>query len=137
MMKLKDQYHPDCIFNSDLFNIEISFTDDGELTGHFDCNKKYQGYTGRIHGGILSGIIDSAMTLLLFGHNIIAYTVRLNIKYSHPVVIDKKAIVKARLHEKKNDYVYNITGSISQNNKKLITADAKFWLEKDLNKEEL
>ena len=130
MIKLRDKYHLNCIFNSDLFSLKISFDEMGELTAHFNCNEKYQGYSGIIHGGILSGIIDSVMTLYLFGHNIIAYTVRLNIKYSHPVIIEKEAIIKVRLKEKQNDFIYNLTASIFQNKQKRVTADAKFWLKK-------
>ena len=136
MMKLKNQYHPHCIFNSDFIDLKISFSGDGELVGHFDCNKKFQGYCERIHGGIIAGIIDSAMTLFLFGHNIVAYTVRLNIKYSHPVLVEKEAVIKVKFKEKQHDCVYNITSAIYQDNNKLITSDAKFWLVKDLNRED-
>ena len=126
-IKLQDKHHPECMFNVEALDSMITFNEDGELISHFDCNEKYQGYPGRIHGGILSGIIDSAMTKCLFGHKIIAYTVRLNIKYSHPVVINKEAVIKVNLKKKSNNHIYNVNAIILQDNKRCVIAAAKFY----------
>jgi acyl-coenzyme A thioesterase PaaI-like protein len=127
MVKLQKQYHQECLFNSGIFDLQLSFTKTGELIAHFDCTKKYQGYLGRVHGGVLSGIMDAAMNLFLFGHNIVAYTVRLHIKYSRPVLLGKTAIVKVLGFEIQNGFLYKVQGSISQDNKKLVSAKATFW----------
>ncbi|MBI9100278.1 MAG: PaaI family thioesterase [Spirochaetaceae bacterium] len=133
MEKLKKKYHSDCIFNSDIYNVRNTFNENGELIGSFICNEKHQGYSDRIHGGILSGIMDSSMTQCLFAHNIVAYTIDLNIKYSHPVKMNKEAIVKVKIPKRQNDFVYNLRGFIFQDDIKLISADARFWIHKDYN----
>ncbi len=125
--KLAKIYHKNCIFNSDIFGLKISFNKKGILTGIFKFDDTYQGYDGIIHGGIISSIIDSVMTKYLFAHNIVAYTVRLNIKYSYPVAINKETIIKAIQKTKSKNNIYNIDAYIFQDDKKLVTAEAKFW----------
>ena len=48
LIELKDKYHPECMFNTDIFNFNISFNNDGELTCHFCFDEKYQSYSGRL-----------------------------------------------------------------------------------------
>jgi acyl-coenzyme A thioesterase PaaI-like protein len=40
-----------------------------------------------VHGGVLAAIIDSSMAQCLMGHEVVAYTAELSIKYRKPVLI--------------------------------------------------
>jgi acyl-coenzyme A thioesterase PaaI-like protein len=126
MTKLRDDMHRDCFFRSNELCTDNEFDDQGNLRSRFFCDERFQGYTGRMHGGILSALIDSAMTRCLFGHGIAAYTVRLNLKYSHPVEIGKQAEIRVSIAEKRSTII-KLTASIYQDEKNKISANAVFW----------
>lgn len=128
LMKLQDQYHKNCIFNSNEFITEYYFNDDGSFVLQFFCNKKYQGYDGIMHGGMISSLIDSAMTKCLFGHGVKAYTVRLNIKYIRPVKVNNKITIIVNIMDNKSDIITALCANLLQNGQKMIKADAKFWI---------
>lgn len=124
----KDQYHRDCFFNNNHFNLRISFNKKGDLIGKFYCERHFQGYSNRMHGGILSAFLDSAMTQFLFSQKIVGYTVQLNIKYMQPVEIDKYAKIYVKQIEDRNHHFAFLSAEIVQKKIKRVTADAKFWI---------
>jgi len=129
MKKMREEHYSDLIFKAtDVFS-DTTFNEDGSMTTSFPCDRQYQGYAGRIHGGILSAFIDLAMTWCLFGHGVVAATVRLNIKYSCPVLIGIDAVIHVDTPVKENAFLYSIRAYISQVDKKVVTADARFWIE--------
>jgi len=132
LIKLQNQYHKKCLFNSDEFNTKYYFNDDGSFVLHFFCNKKYQGYDGIMHGGMISSLIDSAMTKCLFGHGVKAYTVRLNIKYIKPVKINSKVTIIVNIMDNKSEIITLLYASLLQNGQKMVKADAGFWIHKKL-----
>lgn len=127
--ELKRVYHSSCIFNKIINNkYDIYFTDDGSLVVDFYCHDIYQGYDDMMHGGILAALIDSAMTRCLFGHGIVGYTVRLNIKYIKPVKIDTNIKVYVNLKNHRSGIYYKLFANIFQEGDKKISATAIFWV---------
>lgn len=63
----------------------------------FDCLPDWEKYAGMLHGGITAAILDAAMMNALSAHGITAVTARLSIHYSHPVLTDRPAQVRAWL----------------------------------------
>jgi acyl-coenzyme A thioesterase PaaI-like protein len=126
MMKLKEEIHRDCFFRLNELCEDNEFDEQGNLCSRFFCEARYQGYPGRMHGGIVSALIDSAMTRCLFGHGIAAYTVRLNLKYSHPVDIGKYAEIRVSIMEKRSNTI-TLSAAVVQDGKKRIGAEATFW----------
>ena len=135
LMKLQNQYHKNCLFNSDEFGTEYHFNDDGSFVLHFFCNKRYQGYDNIMHGGMISALIDSAMTKCLFGHGVKAYTVRLNIKYIKPVKINEKLSIIVNIMDNESEIITMLNANLLQNDQKLVKAEAKFWILKKFSKE--
>ncbi|MCG8569736.1 MAG: PaaI family thioesterase [Spirochaetes bacterium] len=132
---LKNKYHNQCLFNQDKYQSDDYFKEDGTYVYHFFCTVKHQGYAGMIHGGVLSALVDSAMARCLFGHGIKAYTVRLNIKFLKPVKINHPITVVAKIKDKNEDTVIPLQAFIIQNDRKIVIADAQFWvIENLLNK---
>ena len=133
LIKFQDQYHKNCLFNCDDFNSEYYFNEDGSFISHFFCNKKYQGYDEIMPGGMISALIDSAMTKCLFGHGIKAYTVRLNIKYIKPVKINNKITIIVNIKNYNSEIITLLSASLLQNDHKTVSANAKFWIKKSNN----
>lgn len=91
--------HPNCIVCSPdhQFGLHLEFTllEDGSVQATFDCGEAFQGYPGLLHGGVISSLLDGAMTNCLFAHGRQGITGELKICFRHPVVIDRTAIVRA------------------------------------------
>lgn len=98
---------------------------DGSVRAHMDCPKRWQGYPGMVHGGIIASILDGAMTHCLFARDIAAVTADLHVRYRHPLLVDADAIVTARITREMAP-VFVLEASIIQQEKTRCTATGKF-----------
>lgn len=57
------------------------------------------GYADQLHGGVISSLIDSAMTNCLFSQGKTAVTAELTVRYYKPVLIGINAVVRAWVEE--------------------------------------
>jgi len=93
------QAHPNCIVCSPLhrcgLRLEFVLSDDGSVQANFDCARAFEGYPELLHGGIISSLLDGAMTNCLFAHGHQGVTGELKVRFRHPVVTDRVAIVRA------------------------------------------
>ena len=131
MRKLEREYHPRCWFGQKMNGVPVSFDANGTLTAVVACDKRYIGYEGRIHGGVISALFDWAMTHCLFGHGVKAYTVRLNVRYSRPVATGVKANISATVEEKIHERVWRVRSTIVQDERVCASATALFWEDPD------
>jgi len=67
----------------------------GVAAGEFACDSQYEGYSGVLHGGIISALLDGAMTNCLFLHGQVAVTAELAVRFRHPILLERPAHVKA------------------------------------------
>jgi len=70
-------------------------SEDGGVQATFDCEKAYEGYDNVLHGGVVSALLDGAMTNCLFAHGHPGVTAELTVRFRYPVRIDKIATVRA------------------------------------------
>jgi acyl-coenzyme A thioesterase PaaI-like protein len=98
---LPDRCHPACFAcgaqNHDGLGLRFEERPDGTVVGTFACDGKYQGYPGRLHGGIVAMMADAAMTHCLFVQRITAVTGKLKLRFPRPVEVGVPATVRARL----------------------------------------
>ena len=76
-------------------HLEFTLLEDGSVQATFDCREVFQGYPGLLHGGVISALLDGAMTNCLFAHGQQGITGELKVRFRHPVVTDRPAIVRA------------------------------------------
>ena len=97
--KVSSEAHPNCIVcspdNQAGLHLEFTLLEDGSVQATFDCRKVFQGYPGLLHGGVISALLDGAMTNCLFAHGQQGITGELKVRFRHPVVTDRSAIVRA------------------------------------------
>jgi len=67
------------------FGLNFSADDRGFVYGSFQSHTGLQGYDGYMHGGVISGLLDSVMTHCLFHRGVRAVTGELNIRFKFPV----------------------------------------------------
>ena len=75
--------------------LQVVLLDDGSVQARFDCGEAFEGYPGLLHGGVISALLDGAMTNCLFAHGQHGITGELKVRFRHPVYTDRSAIVRA------------------------------------------
>jgi uncharacterized protein (TIGR00369 family) len=78
--------------------LRIHWTVEGTvMTGEFTPEKKYQGWKGIVHGGIIATLLDEAMTRLavvLYGS---AVTAEMTVHYHSPAKIGEPIFIRGEL----------------------------------------
>jgi acyl-coenzyme A thioesterase PaaI-like protein len=85
-----------------------------ELIGMFTPIEEHQGYPGRLHGGIISAILDETIgraILINYDEDVWFVTVEFNTRFRKPVPLDKEVKVKARITKERKS-IYEGKGEI-------------------------
>lgn len=98
--------------------------------------EEYQGYPGFVQGGIVATLLDSAMTNCLFADGIEAMTVRLNVRFREPVVVNRGMTVAACLVRRRGRF-YELEASIMQDGTQRASAEGRFMVGRDSTREGL
>jgi len=102
--------------------------DNGEVAGIFNAPMEHSGYPGRMHGGVISAIIDEAIgrAILISEPDAFAVTMELTTKFKKPVPVCKELKVIGRLTSV-NGRVFEGTGEILlENGEVAVTGSAKY-----------
>ena len=88
---LRNAEHANCVVcgrcGPASLGLEFIVADDGSVSTVFECGRRFEGYDGMLHGGIISAIADGVMTNCLFAYNIRAVTDELTVRFCHPTVL--------------------------------------------------
>lgn len=122
--------HPKCVVcaasNPRGLALRFAASADGRgVEAAFECHEVFQGYIGLIHGGIVSAVLDGAMAHCLFHLGRVAHTGSLAVRFRHPIVVDRQAIVRARL-ERSLGRLHVLSAELEQDGQVKATASAKF-----------
>ena len=125
-----NRIHPNCIVcslgNAKGLHLEFASGDDGCISATFSCDEAFEGYPGFLHGGVISSILDGAMSHCIFARGQAAVTVELATRFRHPVVIHQEASVSARI-ERVSHPLYILEAQIVQTGQVKATATGKFF----------
>jgi uncharacterized protein (TIGR00369 family) len=105
--------------------VEFELSDDGGVEAVIECNESLEGYRGLIHGGVISSLLDAAMTNCVFARGDVALTAELNVRFRHPVMVGPPATVRARI-ERRYRSLYFASAELTQNHEIKATAEGKF-----------
>lgn len=82
--------------------LKLNFVLSGDiLKTRFKTEKKYQGWTDIIHGGVLALILDEAMGCLLWIKGIPGVTAEFTVRYKEPVDVGDELEFTSRIIEDK------------------------------------
>ncbi|MBE0467611.1 MAG: PaaI family thioesterase [Candidatus Desulforudis sp.] len=77
--------------------LKLVFEDDGVVCRtRFTPGLVHQGWNGRIHGGILSTLLDEAMAQLLYRRRETAVTAELTVRFKRSAPVGRELLVEAR-----------------------------------------
>ena len=98
---------------------------DGKGTIHWTPTREYQGYTGVLHGGITSALMDEAMAYAALSVVATAVTAEITINFRKPVLTDESIIAEGKVVEQRGKIILT-SGRILQKDNIMATATAKF-----------
>ncbi len=100
---------------------------DGSVLAMFSCPAILRSYPATLHGGVISALLDSAMTNALFASGLAAVTAELTVRYIAPVALNQGAVVRAWV-ERDADPLFYVKGELEQGQKIMARASAKFFV---------
>lgn len=98
---------------------------DGCVEGFFQGNACCEGYPEMMHGGIISLLLDGAMTNCLFAHGCTGVTVRMELVFRHPVRSGSAVTLRAWI-ERASHPVYQLKAQLLQDDQVKATANGLF-----------
>ncbi len=99
--------------------------DDGGVRATFQPDQAYEGYNGILHGGVISTLLDAAMTNCLFAHGRCGLTAELCVRFRHPVLSNSLLQLRAYV-ERASPPLFVLRGEIRQAGQVRATAVGKF-----------
>jgi len=122
--------HPHCFMCSaaNPFGMKLKFTvqSDGSVLAMFPCREILQSYPETLHGGVISALLDAAMTNALFSIGVVAVTAELTVRFLAPVILDQGAVVRASIAKATSHRLYYVRCEFEQDRKVMARASAKF-----------
>jgi acyl-coenzyme A thioesterase PaaI-like protein len=85
-----------------------------ELIGVFRPIEEHQGYPGRLHGGIISAVLDETIgraIMINYEEDVWFVTVEFSVRFKKPVPLDEEIKIKARVTNERNRF-YEGSGEI-------------------------
>lgn len=121
--------HDNCLLcgKDNPYSLGLSFQTraDGSVETAFQGNGFLQGYKGILHGGVISSLLDCAMTNCLFSRNIRAMTGELIVRFRHPVAVDSLIGLRAWVLSS-SPPLYRMRAELFKEDRVLAWAKAKF-----------
>lgn len=128
--QIRDTVHADCVAcglaNAQGLQLKFQVVGEGAVQAKFDCGRKFAGYCDRLHGGVISSLLDSAMTNCLFSGGKVSVTAELNVRFHAPVAVGRPALVRAWL-EKHAHGISLVRSEIVQDECRKASATGKFF----------
>ncbi|MFZ1615527.1 MAG: PaaI family thioesterase [Holophaga sp.] len=122
--------HPDCFVCAPghPFGLKVAFAAAGanQVEATFPCGWFWQGFPGKLHGGIVSSLLDSAMVHALMAKNIEAVTADLQVRFHLPVKLGTNAQVIGEFQTSKGPIHY-LTARLIQDGSLRASARARFF----------
>ena len=98
---------------------------DNSVVSDFHGEDRLQGYDGILHGGVISSLLDSAMTNCLLADGIIAVTGELKVRFLRSIPIDSQVKVSGWL-EKAAPPLFRLRSEIRGSDGVYARGEAKF-----------
>jgi beta-phosphoglucomutase family hydrolase len=81
--------------------LKLKFNWDGKVaSARFAPNKLYQGWSGLVHGGIITALLDEAMAYAALFGGVNTITATMEAKFKHPAPLDKPLIINGSIIKK-------------------------------------
>jgi acyl-coenzyme A thioesterase PaaI-like protein len=97
----------------------------GSVLARFPCREVFRSYPETLHGGVISALLDAAMTNALFAKGIVGVTAELTVRFLAPVALNRGVVVRAAV-ERDVDPLFYLRAELEQRRQVMARATAKF-----------
>lgn len=126
----RSKYHADCMACSDTeYQLQFDIAPDGVMIGRIIPSQKLHSYSGVLHGGVISLLIDEAMTCCLMAYGVVGVTVELTLRFRESSEPGTAVEIHTRLTHSSRQ-LYQLESILYQGGKTRVTATAKFMKKK-------
>ena len=127
--------HAACMVCSPGGLLGLRFRPDGanSVIASVSPRPEWQGYTGILHGGMVSTLLDAAMTHCLFHHQVEAMTASLNVRFLEPTPCTGLLDLRATLAYRRR-HVYLLEAELKTHGRVLARAEARFITSADTHR---
>jgi uncharacterized protein (TIGR00369 family) len=113
-----------------LDSLKLRFAASGEdVVALIPADSRWQGYTGLMHGGMISALLDATMTHCLFHHGVEAMTADLQVRFLRPVPCAGVLALHGRLIGRRRQ-VYEVCAELRSAGELHARATARFMRRK-------
>ena len=121
--------HSECLMcgPANLLGLKLRFRvqPDGSVLATFACREALRSYPETLHGGVISALLDAAMTNALFSLGVAGVTAELTVRFLATVALNRDAVVRASI-EKDVHPLFYVRAELQQDRKLMARATAKF-----------
>lgn len=132
--KHRSHSHPGCVVcdPSNPYGLKLLCHPDGEgrVSARFQPQPRMVGFTGQLHGGIVSALLDGAMTQCMFACDEQAVTAVMHIRFRHPVPLNRELQVFAWI-EQSDRPRHQLKAELHDDGRLLAEAEALFMSRPD------
>lgn len=122
--------HVHCMVCGECESLGLRFHANGKaVEAQFQARSKWQGYRGVLHGGMVSTLLDAAMTHCLFSRGIEAVTADLNVRFHRPAPCGALLVLSARVRNERH-HLYFLSAELRSPTALLASAEARFMRRK-------
>lgn len=127
--------HAHCMACSPRGLLGLRFRPDGarSVIASIRALPEWQGYAGILHGGMVSTLLDAAMTHCLFHHEVEAMTASLKVRFLEPTPCSGLLDVRATLSDRRR-HVYLLDAELTTHGRVLARAEARFITTSDAHR---
>ena len=106
------------------FGLKLTFFRSAEsVLSPFTPEQRHEGYTGVVHGGIVTTVLDEVMAWALYAQEIWAVTGDLKVRFRQPVTVGISTIAAAKIVSLRSRTV-EVAGSLVEVGSERLLADA-------------
>lgn len=125
----QSRWHSGCVAcgsrSENGLGLRFTVVGDGCVEATFPCGVAFAGFPGCLHGGIISTLLDSAMTNAMFANGHVGLTGELTVRFYHTIEIGIPARVHAWM-ERSNHRLHVVRAELEQNGAEKAAAVGKF-----------
>ncbi|CAH1544210.1 PaaI family thioesterase [Vibrio rotiferianus] len=105
--------------------VEYQTQDKSSVVASFIVNEHHQGYSGLLHGGIATCLVDGAMTHCLLANGVKALTAQLEMRFHAPIEVSEELRVTASI-VKETRGIFHLVACLEVGDETRVSATAKF-----------
>jgi uncharacterized protein (TIGR00369 family) len=106
-------------------NLCFQADDSDVISAQFQGHPRFQGYDGILHGGMISALLDAAMTQCLFHHGVQAVTADLHVRFVKPAPCEALLELRSWLLSVRSP-LYRVAAHLVHEEQTVAKAEAKF-----------